>query len=221
MDHDLDGYRDGVLSTLGYDYGFLDGTSMAAPHVAGVVALMKAVNPELTPRDVDQLLAGRHPGTSLRITEDQGQPGRDDHYGHGLIDALNAVQAALQIAGIAPGDDDGTPQKPTPEVPGDSGAPPTVTTGDTGTLYVVVVDPLAGHALAGTAASAYDDYAFRIANVTPGQYLIVAGTDLDGNGTSGGTGEVIGAFPNADEPVTVDASRDVHGLTFEMYPSAF
>lgn len=92
---------DGVLSTLSSDssgsirdgLGFLQGTSMAAPHVAGVVALMKAVHPGLTPAQFDTLLAG---GT---ITEDLGAPGRDPQFGHGLIDANKAVREAARLAG--------------------------------------------------------------------------------------------------------------------------
>ena len=99
-----DGFGDGVLSTLGNDQGeffyrFYQGTSMATPHVAGVLALMLAVNPNLTPTDIDQLLAGTHPDTSVRITQDLGQEGRDDLYGHGLIDAAQAMVAARSIPG--------------------------------------------------------------------------------------------------------------------------
>jgi serine protease len=99
-----DGFGDGVLSTLGNDqreffYRFYQGTSMAAPHVAGVLALMLAVNPNLTPTDIDQLLAGTHPDTTVRITQDLGAAGRDDIYGHGLIDAAQAVVAARSIPG--------------------------------------------------------------------------------------------------------------------------
>jgi serine protease len=94
-----DGYPDGVLSTGAADgdfaYTFLSGTSMAAPHVAGVFALMKAVNPALTAADVERLLeAGA-------LTDDLGAAGRDDLYGHGLIDARRAVDAALVEAGGA------------------------------------------------------------------------------------------------------------------------
>jgi subtilisin family serine protease len=47
----------GVYSTLpGNLYGFKDGTSMAAPHVAGVVALMLSANPNLTHTQVRQIL---------------------------------------------------------------------------------------------------------------------------------------------------------------------
>ncbi len=96
-----DGFGDGVLSAIGDDssgdirfgYGFLQGTSMAAPHVAGVVALMKAVNPALTPEQIDSLIS------NSAISDDFGAPGRDDRYGHGLIDAVDAVLAAIDAAG--------------------------------------------------------------------------------------------------------------------------
>lgn len=94
----------GVLSTYGrdssgdlvYGYGFLQGTSMATPHVAGVVALMKAVNPGLTPAQLDNLLA------EGGITTDLGASGRDDQYGYGIINAAAAVRAAGELAGGDP-----------------------------------------------------------------------------------------------------------------------
>jgi serine protease len=106
QDRDGNGYVDGVLSALVDDsvpglanrqpiWSFYQGTSMAAPHVAGVVALMKAVCPTLTPPQLDLLLA------SGAMTRDLGVAGRDDVYGHGLVDALGAVQAAQQQCGAA------------------------------------------------------------------------------------------------------------------------
>ncbi len=98
-----DGNPDGVLSAIGNDgggfYEFSEGTSMACPHVAGVAALMKAVNPDLTPMDFDLLLEGNHPNTSMNITDDIGAPGKDSSFGYGLINALKAVQAAAEVAG--------------------------------------------------------------------------------------------------------------------------
>jgi hypothetical protein len=88
--------NDGVLSTWAatpdkYDiYSTKQGTSFAAAHVAGAVALMRSVNPQLTPQRVDDLLA------SGRMTIDLGPPGRDDEFGHGLIDANAAVIAARE-----------------------------------------------------------------------------------------------------------------------------
>ena len=107
-DQNGDGYPDGVLSTLAddsaaplrHEYDFLQGTSMAAPHVSGVVALMLAVNPDLTPNDINRLLAGTHADPAAGpITRDWGAPGRDDEFGHGLIDANQAVRVARAIRG--------------------------------------------------------------------------------------------------------------------------
>jgi subtilisin family serine protease len=47
-----------IYSTLpGNSYGFLSGTSMATPHVAGVVALMLSADPNLTHNQVRQIMA--------------------------------------------------------------------------------------------------------------------------------------------------------------------
>lgn len=104
-DFNGDGYPDGVLSTGGsggptpeFAYTFLNGTSMAAPHVAGVMALMRSVNPQLSPEDIDSLLS------SGALTDDTGTPGRDDNYGHGIINAYKAVLAALEALGSDPAD---------------------------------------------------------------------------------------------------------------------
>lgn len=107
LDANGDGFSDGILSATGLrngvgHYEFYEGTSMAAPHVSGVVALMLAVNPDLTPDDLDLLLSGTHPGTGIRITEDLGSPGWDQVYGHGLINALSAVRAALEVTDTPP-----------------------------------------------------------------------------------------------------------------------
>jgi serine protease len=104
VDLNGDGHGDGVLSTAGDDaggllYRFEQGTSMASPHVAGVIGLMLAVNSGLTPTDLDQLLAGTHPDTTRRITRDIGATGRDNLYGHGLLDASQAVLAAQDVPG--------------------------------------------------------------------------------------------------------------------------
>lgn len=82
----------GVLSTLnsgtttpGSDtYEFYQGTSMATPHVAGVVALMLSRNSALTPDEVEARLRG-----STRPF-----PATCNQCGTGIVDALAAVNAA-------------------------------------------------------------------------------------------------------------------------------
>ncbi len=86
-----------ILSTLwtsgGHSYGSLAGTSMATPHVAGLVALLRGIAPALTPAEVATLIQSS--------AVDLGAAGRDDVFGWGRIDVLAAVQAASSPAPTA------------------------------------------------------------------------------------------------------------------------
>ena len=67
-------------------YGALSGTSFAAPHIAGAIAVLLDQHPELTPAQVVNL---------LKVTAtDLGVAGVDSIYGHGLVD-LNAATASV------------------------------------------------------------------------------------------------------------------------------
>lgn len=84
----------GIVSTYpGDDFAGMSGTSMASPHVAGVVALMEAAAPAITPDQVQQALTAS--------ATDLGVAGRDDVYGHGQVDAVRAVRSAKALAGPA------------------------------------------------------------------------------------------------------------------------
>jgi serine protease len=99
QDRNGDGYPDGVLSlgkddeTGEYAYSFQNGTSMATPHVAGVIALMKSKKPSLTGAEaLDILKRTAHPldGTACTGPGPETHPGSD--CGAGLIDAFAALQ---------------------------------------------------------------------------------------------------------------------------------
>jgi len=89
----------GILSTLNSgtttpaadSYAYYMGTSMAAPHVAGVAALMLSANPNLTPDEVE---------AKLKSTA-RAFPAACKGCGSGIIDAAAAVNASLP-AGTTP-----------------------------------------------------------------------------------------------------------------------
>ena len=96
VDQNGDNYADGVLQQTFdpsldpdhleyFGYWFFDGTSMAAPHVAGVAALVIA-NGVSDPDIVRAVLES--------TAEDKGASGWDKSYGYGIVDAAAAVAAA-------------------------------------------------------------------------------------------------------------------------------
>jgi subtilisin family serine protease len=66
-----------------HGYEWLDGTSSAAPHVAGVAALVAAAHPQWS---ADQIIAALNDSVT-----DRGIPGPDPEYGRGVVDAAAAV----------------------------------------------------------------------------------------------------------------------------------
>jgi serine protease len=86
----LSTWNNGTTAQGSETYGYMQGTSMAAPHVAGVAALMLSANPALTPAQVETILmetARPLPGTCST-----------GGCGNGLVDAAAAVGSVLPSA---------------------------------------------------------------------------------------------------------------------------
>jgi len=99
LDQNHDGYGDGVLqqsqkissyNQVSFGYYFFQGTSMSAPHVAGVAALIIANGNATTPDQVREVLQ--------TTAEDLGSAGYDTTYGWGLVDAFAALQGSAAPA---------------------------------------------------------------------------------------------------------------------------
>lgn len=68
----------------GTSYSSISGTSMASPHVAGCIALLKQAAPGMTGKQLKAIL--------LSTTTDLGTAGEDNTYGKGLVDVFRAYK---------------------------------------------------------------------------------------------------------------------------------
>ena len=80
-----------LTGSIGYStnnyYDSFNGTSAAAPHVAGLAALIRSVNPSLTWQQVRDILRNS--------ADDKGSIGFDIEYGYGRINSLRALANAF------------------------------------------------------------------------------------------------------------------------------
>ncbi|GAB7107471.1 S8 family serine peptidase [Streptomyces phaeofaciens JCM 4814] len=93
-----------ILSTMpNNSYGFLQGTSMASPHAAGVAALLKSEHPWASPAQLQALLKVQADNPGCPESYDQNGDGTQDatcagnprvngFYGWGIVNALRAVK---------------------------------------------------------------------------------------------------------------------------------
>ena len=80
-----------ILSTVWNDsYAYYQGTSMAAPHVSGVAALMKSIKSYLTNTQITQILHE----TAKNLKDSASDPIPNNKYGFGLVNASAAVEKA-------------------------------------------------------------------------------------------------------------------------------
>jgi len=81
---DIAGPGVNVRSSIpGGGYTEYSGTSMASPHINGVVALMREVNQNLSVEEIKEII--------YQTAYDLGDPGEDNDYGWGMVDAYEAV----------------------------------------------------------------------------------------------------------------------------------
>jgi|GEM_PF-5645252 len=74
----------GEYCLIRQDYLRASGTSMATPHVAGVISLLLSVNPTYTTTEIENIL--------INSAEDLGEPKFDESFGFGLLNAKEALE---------------------------------------------------------------------------------------------------------------------------------
>jgi subtilisin family serine protease len=72
-------------------YGWFAGTSASAPIVSGAIALLRSLKPDLSLEQVREILKA--------TATDLGEPGKDERFGFGLINAAAAVRHLAAAAG--------------------------------------------------------------------------------------------------------------------------
>ncbi|PSL40800.1 subtilisin family serine protease [Planomicrobium soli] len=84
-----------IFSTLpNNSYGWMSGTSMATPVVAGIAALLKANEPALTNKQIADRL--------FLTAKDLGVKGKDTKFGNGLVNAKNALKNIDKTVPVVP-----------------------------------------------------------------------------------------------------------------------
>lgn len=215
-DADLNGdsYPDGILqqtfrgNVADFGFYYYEGTSMAAPHVSGVAALLFARNPGATADWVRQAMES----TAL----DLGPAGRDNEYGRGLVQAADALAA---IGGPPP-------STPTPTVtatpttgPGPS---PTPTTTPTPTVTpptpTATPPPVSGNLIVNGDFESDGGWIFSVTRHPAGYSTEV----VHGGTRAARVGIVDGidrySWSSVWQPVTIPADARRATLTFWVYP---
>ena len=204
-------------SVPGGGYSLKSGTSMAAPHVTGIVALMLQANPALSIAQIEQALTG----TAVPL----GSPQPNNEYGWGLVDAYNAVMTVGDLGALSGTvrASSGAPiSGATVSVAPRGGGPALTTTSDSEGNYVI---GLAADTYDATASAFgyYPQTAYNLA-ISPGQTVTQPFTlsakptgTLLGTITEAGSGRPLPATVTVlNSPLSTTASAQTGGYSLVL-----
>jgi len=213
VDLNGDGYPDGILqqtfrgNVTDFSYYFYEGTSMAAPHVSAVAALLFARDPAANAQRVREVMES----TAL----DLGPPGRDNDYGYGLVQAADAL-AALGGAPITP-----TPTAtftptatPTPIAPGPS---PTPTYSPTPTPSLTP-PPVSGNLIVNGGFESTEGWVFSRTRYPAGYSTQIVHSGSRSARLGIVEGRDVYSYSSIWQPVTIPADARRATLTYWVYP---
>jgi serine protease len=177
-------YQGSVFSTYmnagktTFNLGAIDGTSMATPHVSGVVSLMAALKPSITFAEARDFL--KNSATAMAANAcSAGNSAVDDSTGcgAGLVDAAKALQALQASLGVTVT----VPVPPTPPATNpikDFVVAENQNNPSESKQVEVNLNPTSSNL---QRAVSPNSVSYKITDLAPGQYIIRAYADLDGD----------------------------------------
>jgi serine protease len=195
----------GVYSTYSnpagttFTLGGIQGTSMASPHVAGLVSLMVGINPALTYTQALNFLKTNATALPAADCTTTNTVVTGNDCGAGLVDAAKTLKAVKDALG-------GTPVAPPPAPP----APPSVKTTKNFVRAINTGDSNKSKQVEINLSIAAANYS--ITDLEPGNYKVVAYNDLNGNSA------LDAIEPQVSVDVTIGSGENKTGINLTMQP---
>ena len=88
---------------------------------------------------------------------------------------------------------------------------------DAGRINVLLIDPITGNTLYFLERDPLNgEYFYSITGVEPGDYYLLAGSDLDNNSFICEAGESCGSYPTLGDSAVISVDRDMTNLDFDI-----